>query len=564
MELIAITEALLVKLAGPGAYERGMGYYAEGRVTAVDSSERHTTAIVHGTEAYAVQLAHTHRQLDGACDCRASEGIDFCKHCVALALVLQERQANGAVPDGGVDEKRLKAYLEQQSPETLVKELIRASKRLPELRERMLLRATLATDSSPARHLKKAITRVTRPRELWDHRQVAAYFARIEATLENILSVSNQISPHVLLKTVIHGIGRIEKALEHVDDSGGYRFGTYHKLQQLHIEALRLVEWSPERKAQHLLDLVLGSDSDQFHDVPQAFAGAIEDEGLAAFYSQVEARLNAMPQLSDDAEFSEKYPYLRLSGYLKEQAAEIEDWDRLIDLEKATATNERDYRQLAALCLRNLDPKAAMQWLSKADAIDGGSGPRAARLWTEVHVARGEWQDAVRAQQQVFWHEPEYRWYCDLLELAERAGCADAVRLETKAKLSEPQKRPWLQAPCAFTLAEILRDEHDWEGSYQALLGHVNDTERLQEAARWLSEPAPNRARELYVLAIEASIAKKNKRGYQAAVSILIEAKPCFDATRSGEFSAFVAQLRTTHRQKRNLMTALDARSEIA
>jgi uncharacterized Zn finger protein len=239
--LIEITEALLIKLAGPSAYERGLKYFAEGRVTAIDSSERHTAAIVHGTEAYSVQLTHTHRQLDGACDCPASEGIEFCKRCVALALVLQERQINGALLEHGSDEEKLKAYLALQTPGTLVAELMRASKELPELRERMLLQAELATDPAPARRLKEAITKVTRPRPLWEYGQVAAYFARVEATLDNVLAVANQINTDVLLKTVLYGIERLEKALEHVDDSGGYRFGVY-RLHQLHVETLRRLE----------------------------------------------------------------------------------------------------------------------------------------------------------------------------------------------------------------------------------------------------------------------------------------------------------------------------------
>jgi lipopolysaccharide biosynthesis regulator YciM len=347
--------------------------------------------------------------------------------------------------------------------------------------------------------------------------------------------------------------------LEQIDDSGGYRYRTYSILQDLHGVALQRVEWTPEQMAAHLLDLVMDSDSDQFDDVPHAYAVALGDAGLNAFYADVAARLNSMPKLSAGAEFREKYPYLRLSNYLKDRAAEREDWGSLIELEKATATSERDYRQIAALCLGHADSGAAEEWLVKADAIDSGDNANAASLWTQVHIARENWREAVNAQRRVFQHEPEYENFSQLLELAERANCADQVRAETKVMLSEPVRNLWQAARHAFTLARIHWDEQDWEASYQAIADHVADPDLLLEAARWLREPAPKRGSELYTRAIKALIGKKNKRGYRDAVNALLEARPCFDAIDPDEFTRFVAALRTTHKQKRNLMATLDA-----
>jgi hypothetical protein len=50
------------------------------------------------------------------------------------------------------------------------------------------------------------------------------------------------------------------------------------------------------------------------------------------------------------------------------------------------------------------------------------------------------------------------------------------------------------------------------------------------DAARWLAEPAPPHANELYAQVIETMVDKKNKRGYQLAVEVLVEAKSVFDA----------------------------------
>ncbi|MCK0713977.1 SWIM zinc finger domain-containing protein [Chromohalobacter sarecensis] len=54
------------------------------------------TADVEGSERYTVTLKLNKRGLDGGCDCPASEGIDFCKHCVAVALMYRAEQAEQA------------------------------------------------------------------------------------------------------------------------------------------------------------------------------------------------------------------------------------------------------------------------------------------------------------------------------------------------------------------------------------------------------------------------------------------------------------------------------------
>lgn len=488
-----------------------------------------------------------------------TEGIDFCKHCVALALVLQERQANGALLQSGSDEEKLKAYLAVQTPEALASELLNVLPKVPELRERLFLQAELAANSAPARRLKKVITQVTRPRQLWEYRQVAAYFKRIEATLQNIATIADELPAEVLLKTALYGIERLDKALEQLDDSGGYRFRAQERLRELHIKALRDLDWSPERRAVHILDLTLDAPWDQFDDVPNSYVDALGEEGLEAFYTEVQARVDALPEIRPGADFDEKYPYRRLSHYLKERAVELEDWDALIRLEERTATSARDYRRIAALYLRKQDPAMAAEWLMKADALAGSDSGAGASLWADAHAASGDWDAAVDAQRRVLRQNPHYPQYSRLVELAARAGRAEEIRDETKAWLRTGATRPWQDAQYAYTLAQILRNEEDWEGAYEALMGRVRDPEQLREAALWLGEPAPGRACELYALAMEALIAKKNKRGYRAAVEVLLEAKPYFDLTGPDEFAHFVARLRATHKQKRNLMAALDA-----
>ncbi len=109
----------LVKLAGKAAFNRGMNYFKAGNVLSIKQKANRISADVDGTEIYRVNLKWTHNLLDGACDCPASEGFDFCKHCVAVALTLQQTQTEQEKSIQGGAENRIKAYLFKQDREKL-------------------------------------------------------------------------------------------------------------------------------------------------------------------------------------------------------------------------------------------------------------------------------------------------------------------------------------------------------------------------------------------------------------------------------------------------------------
>jgi len=143
--LIKIDEALLIKLAGVGAFGRGLHILEEGRVRKIESTEGSTSAIVRGNHQYDVQLRHTHRLLEGACDCPDSQGIDFCKHCVAVALALQEDQA----PTKPITKKNamsaIRRNLSRLTHEELTEEFLRIVGRDRALRIDLLQKAQFAS-----------------------------------------------------------------------------------------------------------------------------------------------------------------------------------------------------------------------------------------------------------------------------------------------------------------------------------------------------------------------------------------------------------------------------------
>ena len=559
---MGISDEELLELAGPGSFDRGYDYYRDGRVVELETRSNHVVALVSGTHLYRVELCHDESELDGGCDCPASEGIVFCKHCVATALELRDRLAETALTrTDNEDDDTLKVHLAEQDPEILVSHLMQVLPKDPLLHEKLRRQAMLAAGSVDANQLKQSITRVTPLRDIFEQRQVSSYFRRLEATLQGIMEIAEQIPGEVLLETALHGIRRLNNALERIDDSGGYRDDAQAMLRDLHGRSLQRIVWTPEQCAEHLLELGLGDPWDQFAGSPMDYAEALGQDGLSAFYTAVETRLEALAELPNDARSEDKLPHYRLTNYLMVRAREQDDYDEMIRLTKLTPTTEIDFERIARLYLQNGDPEEAAKWLSKADALDKHDRNCRKELWASVHAAMGNWEAAVMSLDSAFRRDTSYEKYQQLMEYAERASSAELVRGAAIAFLrSEEQPHSWVVEYRAFTLAQILRDEQDWPALKETALGRIRDPDRLLEIARWMAESAVLETRPVYEKAINAFIARKTNHSYRAATEALLEAKPAFDAAGVSAFDDCIARLRETHFRKRNFMAALDAR----
>lgn len=97
MELDAgFTERDVRTIAAPGSFDKAKGYL--GAVTNLAVEADRVTAIVHGGALYLVRLAIRPR-LDGRCDCPHGAEGNFCKHCVAVALLLLRQPDDHVEPE---------------------------------------------------------------------------------------------------------------------------------------------------------------------------------------------------------------------------------------------------------------------------------------------------------------------------------------------------------------------------------------------------------------------------------------------------------------------------------
>jgi len=563
---VGITDDELMEMAGPGAYERGCDYYREGCVGDIEINGNRIVALVSGTELYRVELHHDGAGLDGSCDCPASDGIAFCKHCVATALELRDQLTESALTTvDSVDDDILESYLAELGRGALVSYVLQVLPKDPLLHQRLRQQAMLVANAMDVKELKQSITKVTPLQDIFEWGRVHGYFRRIEATLQGILEIADQLAADILLETAVHGIKRLNKALERVDDSGGYREHAQAMLRELHGQALKRIGWTPEKRAEHLLEHALVDPWDQYEGTPMDYADALGDAGLSAFYAIVEARFSALPAPSKSASYDDRVPYLRLRSLLMMRASEQDDIDEMIQLQKLTATTHVDFDNIARLYLKKGQPETARHWLSKADAMDKHDLSRRKALWASVHLALGDWDAAIAAQEAAFQRDGSHGEYKELMELAEKAGRTADVRKSVFVFLrSDDPSVSWSDERRAYTLARILKDDQDLAAVKATALARINDPEHLLQAARWIAKSSPAEAAPVYEKAIDALVARKTNRSYRVAVRALLEARPMFDAADSFAFAECVSRLRETHFRKRNFMAALDERIDLA
>ena len=296
--MIEIDEALLIKLAGASAFGRGLHYFEEGRISGIESTESKTTAIVLGCHQYNVCLRYTHRMLEGACDCPASDDIDFCQHCVAVALVMQERQAPTKPLDKRSALRVIHRYWSQRTHEELLEELMSLAKQNPELRNDLLEKVQFASETMSYTKLRIMIKQVMPIEDLWEFREVRRYFQGVASMLVRIMEFAEKLPPLVLLRAVEYAIRRLHIVLEYIDDSGDCREESRELLQRLHLRAINRLDWTPRELASYLADHSLTDSWHPFQYEPDLYPDQLGDAFRVAIFAEIESRLAGLAKVS--------------------------------------------------------------------------------------------------------------------------------------------------------------------------------------------------------------------------------------------------------------------------
>lgn len=203
------------------------------------------------------------------CDCRGFEFNRSCKHVYALALVgsgqpdlvpqvLRDKaqtkrlRADKKQQKQNAQRKGLQNYLEQLDKTQLTQSLLELIESDNLLKKSWLLKAEFAEQSQDPKFLKKKITQALPLKHLFHYGEVAQYFEQAESCLFEILNAAASQDSETHFDIIMTLYKRLNKALERVDDSGGFRLPLETRLENDLSIAFRALPWSVKKKTQWL------------------------------------------------------------------------------------------------------------------------------------------------------------------------------------------------------------------------------------------------------------------------------------------------------------------------
>jgi len=261
--VIDITESLLIRLAGVRAFWQGLSRYDKGGVQNIVTSGNSTRAIVHDVGSQRVVLRHSHSMIEGECDCEASDGIDFCQHCVAVALCLQEGSSTKKPVSKRQAMTAIRRYMVALSREELLEEFMSLVGHDRSLRDGLLQRVQFASGGLSFADLKMMITNIELNGEPWEDQAVRAFFEEFEAILLRIREFADRLDPLVLLRAVEFAVQHFSLETQHTgnyDDYSDYWDASAELLFDLHLDAVSRLDWTPVDLERYLKDRCLNED----------------------------------------------------------------------------------------------------------------------------------------------------------------------------------------------------------------------------------------------------------------------------------------------------------------
>ncbi|MFL6129537.1 MAG: SWIM zinc finger domain-containing protein [Mycobacteriales bacterium] len=544
------TEGDLRRLAGERSFSRGRAYVAA--VADVRDVPGGTAATVQGTEAYQVRLGRDGDRLVGWCDCPFGADGAFCKHCVALGLVLLADADAVPAPPSGNDAGPVRPWLSSLDRDELVDLILNHAEEDEAFHRRLSIRAALARGQVDVVGLRRELTAALRSRGFVSYRGSFDYAGRAEDALDALDGLLRDGRAAVVEPLARRAVDLIVKATEQMDDSSGAAGSAGQRALDLHAEACRAAPPDRRKLARWLVDLQVDGPGWPQVDLA-AYVPGLGDDGLAAYRALVDDRWRTVGG-KDSSAFER-----RTVQHLREDLAGLSgDVDELVAVLADDLSSGWQYLRIAeelAVAGRYTD---ALTWAERGRrAHRDRPDPRLLDFLVTAYKGAGRREDAVEVRRSAFAAAPEIGTWIALRTVCEAAGCWPGEREDALAYLHERSGGP----SGADSLVRVLVHEDDVDGAWQAA------QERGCRPATWLelaerragSHPAD--AIPYYRKAAAEAIDGRSKAAYAEAADRIAAVRTLH--ARAGtpdEFTAWLDEVVSTHRAKRNFMAELARR----
>ena len=516
--MVWFSEDDLRAAAGDGSFRRGREYVdAVGELRPAALGVR---AAVRGKDVYEVWLGRESDALVGECGCPFGVEGNFCKHCVAVGLVLL---ASGAqAPEAG-----LETYLRSLDQRELVELVLEQAKRDPALYRQLALRAG-STGAPQVAVLRRELDTALRVRGFVD----ADYATRAKDVVDTVRDLVDAGHAAEARPLARHAVELLVEAMGAVDDSAGAVAGVCRRAVKLYARACAVARPNPAKLASWLFQLRLGWPTWPTLDIGD-FAEPLGETGMTAYRKQVDEAWHAL----DDGDDAADHTVLRA---MREQLAKTTgDADTLVDVLADGLPAVRAYREIVSVLRHAGRLDEAIQWAERGVAETRDLSLTELLVESYLDGQRGD--DAV-----------ELRRF-DLRSARTRV-CYGRLRETAVAAKVWSGLRSWARdvLPPAELVGALL-DDGDVEEAWLAAVKH--DCVGV-EVVRSRAETHPAEVLVSFRALVEECVSRGGRDCYREACVLLREMAAC--ASRCGESVAgFVASLKMAHARRPALLDEL-------
>jgi uncharacterized Zn finger protein len=547
--VLAFTKDDLKGAAGAKSFERGLDYVHD--VEDLEVASAQVTAWVYGSSKYRVRLAFGDEELSGSCTCPYGQEGFFCKHCVAVGLAVLERGEDLPVLIEATRAERqaLETWLQSQSKEELLAELLGLLDEEPDLRRRFELRAAAVNlDAVTVRHAVQELIMLSR-RGFVEFSEAYLYANDVYKAAAAIDDLTEAGGAADAIGIARAAVALLTDAFESVDDSSGVIGEAAHELLAVHLRACEAAPPDPVSLGDYLAGLLLDSDYG-FEPNLADYAGLLGEQGFAAVRERIEAAYTRNPQ---DWQ----------ARSLMELLARAEgDVDALIAI-YAAHLDDRGWNHLRIA--QELDENGrrseALGWAERGLAEAVHPDQRLVDYLASQYAAAGRGDDVLSLRRDRFHDERTLASYQALRDAATDSGVWPAERAEALALLGK-DVRPSL-ARVSFgwdgpVLVDALLDDGDLDAAWEAAKDAASDAQWLRLAdASTATRPADALA--VYMRAIAPLKSLTGDRVYHRMATLLLSARACHETLGTADrFARYMTVLRLDLKRKRNLIKILD------
>ncbi|HOQ72328.1 MAG TPA: hypothetical protein PLQ77_03605 [Smithellaceae bacterium] len=365
-----------------------------------------------------------------------------------------------------------------------------------------------------------------------------------------------------------YGLQQAAEAVQYMDDSDGGMGDVMYRLQELHLKSCEKEKQDPAKLAAHLFELELNSEWDIFSGAAKTYASILGDKGLAVYRQLAdEAWKEFAPSASkQELRRSNANAALNLIG-IKETLAVISgDIEELVDIKKRDLTYAYHYLEIAEIYKKAGNKDKALEWAEAGlKAFPARTDSRLREFLADEYHRRKRPAEALNLIWANFTDQLGLDSYQRLKKQADKTGQWSDWREKTLSHIrshitkQDRKTNRWYWNPGYSLLVEIFLWEKEPEAAWKEALEGGCSQSLWMKLAALRAQDHPLDAVEVYMKYVNPTIEQTNNKAYEEAVQLIKKIQPLMFRQRKDEaFTAYVDELRTRYKAKRNFIKLLD------